>query len=91
MSAGAGTLLPPALPPKLAAEAEADQSLLIMMQELTRTLEKRNLDRAVMLARQAAAGRGPLVDHFAELGRRYAHLLDAAPKTSLRVVEGGKS
>lgn len=84
-------MIPPEMPPKSAAEAAADQSLLVRMQELTRMLEKRNLDRAVMLARQAAAGRGPLVDHFAEIGRRYAHLLDAPPKTSLRVVEGGKS
>jgi hypothetical protein len=54
-------------------------------------LQKRNLSNAVYLAQQAAAGYGPLVEHFAELGRRYAHLLEAPPKPSLRVIEGGNA
>ena len=54
-------------------------------------MQKSNLMNAVYLAQQAAAGFGPLVDHFAELGRRYAHLLEAPPKPSLRVIEGGNA
>jgi hypothetical protein len=37
----------------------------------------------------SARGRGPLVEHFAELGRRYAHLLREPEKLGLRVIQGG--
>jgi hypothetical protein len=38
------------------------------MEALVQQLRQRNLDRAVQLALQAQAGRGPLIDHFEELG-----------------------
>ena len=79
----------PALPPKTEQELKQDRELLAMLQDTTAVLRQRNLDNAVILAEQAAAGYGPLVEHFAELGRRYAHLLDAQPKPVLRVIKGG--
>ena len=30
--------------------------------------------------------RGPLIEHFQELGRRFAHVLDAPPKPGMRVI-----
>jgi hypothetical protein len=59
------------------------------LQDLVAELHQRNLDNAVHLAQQAAAGYGPLVEHFAELRRRYGRLLNAPPKPGLRVIKGG--
>jgi hypothetical protein len=56
----------------------------------TRRTQQRNLDWAVALAQQAAQHRGPLVAHFAELGRRFGETLsELTPKPTLRVVKGG--
>ena len=59
--------------------------------ELAAELQSRNLHIAVLLAQQAQCGRCPLVEHFTELGRRFAHLLSepAPKKPALRAIEGG--
>lgn len=81
---------PPPMPQPTEDERRQDRETLRRLQEVARVLHQRNLDTAVRLAMEAAAGRGPLVDHFAELGRRYAHTLDTPkPGTKLRVVPGG--
>lgn len=81
---------PPALPPLSAEELKAaDQEITAKLRQLAKDLRQRNLENAVCLAQQAAAGYGPLVEHFAELGRRYGHLLQAPPKPRLRLVRGG--
>lgn len=62
------------------------------MQKITAELRLRNLQNAVLLAQQAATGRGPLVEHFAKLGLRFSHELNRPPhsdRTSLRVIDGG--
>lgn len=86
------SLLPPALPaapPPTDREIAAAKKIAADLQDLVAMLEQRCLDDAVLLAQEAARGRGPLVDHFRELGRRYAKLLDAPQKPTLRVVMGG--
>lgn len=82
---------PPAMPPRTAKEEAQSRELVRQLERLSAELRQRNLTNAVYLAQQAVAGYGPLVDHFAELGRRYAHLLEAPPKPSLRVIEGGNA
>jgi hypothetical protein len=81
---------PPEMPPKTEKEIEFDRDITARLLAAVAMRRQRNLDNAVHLARQAAAGRGPLVEHFAELGRRYSELLDAPPRPSLRVVKGGR-
>jgi hypothetical protein len=53
-------------------------------------LRQKHLCNAIVLAAQAAAGNGPLIDEFAELGRRYGHLLSDPNKSHFQVIEGGK-
>jgi hypothetical protein len=36
-------------------------------------------------------GQGPLIGHFAEFGRRYAHLLELKAPAPLQVIEGGRA
>ena len=79
---------PPSLPPLSEEEKRADKDISRRLQKVARELQQRNLDRAVIPAQPAAAGCGPLVDHFAELGRRYAHLLKTPQKPKLRLVGG---
>ena len=62
------------------------------LRQLAADLRRRNLDNAVRLAQQAAAGH----EHFAELGRRCADEL-LSPRAhhprshpGLRIVEGGR-
>ena len=81
------TLPPP--PPPTDREILANQQLVTKLQDLVAMLRQRSLNRAVSLAQQAACGHGPLVEHFVELGNRYAKLLDAPQKPALRVVKGG--
>lgn len=76
----------PSLPPKTADEIKQDERILAQLRQLTADLRQRNLRNAVLLAQQAAAGYGPLVDHFAELGRRYVNLLEAPKKPRLFLV-----
>ena len=83
----APSLAPPPMPPPSKEEIAAEESLLVKMQAMTAKLRQRNLDNAVLLAQQAARGHGPLVDHFQELGRRFAEALDAPPRPSLKVVK----
>jgi hypothetical protein len=80
---------PPPMPEETEAEKAAQAETIRRLRELADLLQQRNLDLAIALAQQAARGRGPLVDHFAELGRRFGPSLKAHEKTSLRVIEGG--
>jgi hypothetical protein len=84
------TFVAPELPPQTEAERATAMSIRTTLLDLAHQYQQRNLQTAVLLAQQAAAGRGPLVDHFAELGRRYAELLrlDKAQRPTLRVIEG---
>jgi hypothetical protein len=59
------------------------------MQELARELKQANLNNAVSLAMEAARGQGELVEHFAELGRRFGASTVKSKRAKLRVVEGG--
>ena len=78
------------LPPKRPEDIEASHRIAAALNALIPQLQQENLDRAVLLAQQAARHRGPLVAHFMELGRRFAAVLDEPPnKPKLRVVEGG--
>ena len=79
----------PEMPPLSAKELAAERYIIVQLEGLTARLRQRNLDTAVLLAQQAARGQGPLIDHFQELGRRYAAALDAPPKPSLRLVKDG--
>ncbi len=81
----------PGLPPLTEEEQALKRQITIGLQRLAAQLHQQNLDNAVLLAQQAARGRGPLVDYFAELGRRYGDTLDGPEKPALRVVKGGAS
>ena len=84
---------PPTLPPKTAEETAHSLEMAACFNALAAQARDDNLANAVLLAQQAACGYGPLVDHFAELGRRYGDLLNPAKasRTTLRVIEGGPS
>lgn len=80
----------PPMPPPTEEELATFWEISERLREAVRLLRQRNLDNAVLLAKQAAAGRGSLVDHFHELGRRFAGTLTEPPsKPKLRVVNGG--
>ena len=80
----------PEEPPQTPEERAAQLERIRIMQGLIAELRQRNLQNAVLLAQQAAAGNGPLVDHFAELGRPFAHELRSAPSSGrLQLVDGG--
>ncbi len=76
----------PPMPPASEEELAAERNIIVQLEGLTARLRQRNLDTAVLLAQQAARGQGPLIDHFQELGRRYAAVLHAPAKPKLRVV-----
>lgn len=81
----------PAMPAKTEEEWRQSEETALSLMELARELRLRNLNRAVRLAQQAAAGRGPLVDHFAELGCRFGHTLDEQPqRMKFEVIIGGR-
>ena len=67
--------LPPVLP-RSAEEQAASAEITAQLQALTAIFHQRNLESAVRLAGLAASRKLPkeLEDHFAELGRRYAHV-----------------
>ncbi|WP_284946025.1 hypothetical protein [Acidisoma cladoniae] len=78
----------PPQPPQTEKEKAASLELREIMRSMADRLQQRNLDAAVALAKQAARRRGPLVDHFAELGRRFGSDIDQHEKPNLRVVKG---
>jgi len=65
---------PEPMPPE--AEEALDREISEKVEEIRRLTHRINLRRAVRLAEQAERGVGPLVELFAELGERYAHLVD---------------
>lgn len=75
------------VPPLSPADLQAEQQILADLKVLTARLQQRNLDNAVALAQQAARGVGPLVDHFAEIGRRYGRTLNKPATPKLRLVD----
>ncbi len=87
----------PIVPPreKTPEEEAESREVLRRLEELHRLVVQNNLRTAVALAQQALAGHGPLIDHFCNLGRDYAHLLEQKPKggggatTRLKVIDGG--
>ena len=85
------SLVPPPMPEKTAAGKASQLRITALLRNAAANLRARNLSNAVLLAQQAACGHGPLVEHFNELGRDWGHLLrpSRAPRTSLRVIEGG--
>ena len=79
----------PPMPPKTEEEIQHSAELCRRLDEMTKVVRQSNLDNAVLLAQQAARGHGDLIDHFAELGRRFGHTLSKPKRGKLRVVEGG--
>jgi hypothetical protein len=77
--------MPAKTPEEIAQSAELSRQI----REIAQIVRQQNLDHAVTLAQMAAHGRGPLVEHFHELGRRYADLVDTPPKPTLRIINGG--
>ena len=73
----------PEMPEVPEAEYQVDESLLERLREAIKRQHQHNRDNAVLLAQMAARGHGPLVDYFGELGRRYAHSAEGAPKAQL--------
>lgn len=65
--------LPP-IPP--APESTISEETNVKLQNLLIVLRQRNLDCAVSLAQEAAAGRGELGEFFGEIGRRFGHTLE---------------
>lgn len=88
----AGSPAPPPMPPEPEGDPAIRGEILRRLRELVEQQQQHNLATAVALAQQAASGHGPLVEHFAELGRRFAEYVHA-PKTPPRrvfeVIEGG--
>jgi hypothetical protein len=68
--------LPAPVPMSPETEEALDREISEKQEELNRLTLRLNLRRAVLLAEQAERGEGPLVEHFADLGQRYAHLVD---------------
>ena len=83
--------IPPPVPPSTPNERYNHAETMRIMLEISDRLLQQNLDLAVQLAIRAARRQGPLVDHFAELGRRFAHELAVKPRAGLRVVDGGRT
>ena len=85
--------MPPSLPPLSSEEQVENEALAAEMRRLSEFYRQQNLATAVCLAQMALAGKGPLVAHFCEIGRRYAYLLRAPTQQERRstfsVIEGG--
>jgi len=84
------------MPPPTEAEREQERKILLQLEDLRLLWQRRNLEAAVGLATEALAGHGPLVEHFAELGRRFGHdfrsrkaTTQAARARRFAVIEGG--
>jgi len=73
------------------AEQAAESELTQRMEALVDELHQRNLANAVALAMEAARGQGPLVEHFAELGRRFGNRTAHKPADTLRAIKGGRA
>ncbi len=72
------------LPPRSANELAAEASITQSLRSAADALRAENLANGLALAQQAAARRGPLVDVFAEIGRRYGHLLVGKVEPQMR-------
>lgn len=84
-------IAPPKQPPKTARELESERRLaesFARLEVLTNKLHQNNLNTAVRLAQQAARGDGALVEHFAELGRRFHYMLEEEQTPAFKVVDG---
>ncbi|GBR08877.1 Mce/MlaD family protein [Acetobacter oeni] len=81
---------PPQPPLSRQEQSEKDQ-LLADMQRILRQLDQEHLNNAVSLAMEAARGQGELVEHFAELGRRFGSHSAKSSQRKLHVIEGGLS
>lgn len=83
---------PPPMPEETSEERAFSLEICRRLDALSGRLQQRNLQNAVALAQQAACGHGPLVDHFAELGRRYGHTLrePVRRRGELKIVDGGR-
>lgn len=78
--------------PQSDSEIRHSEDMIRRMQEMIPLLKQRNLDSALSLAIEAAAGRGKFVDYFAEIGRRFGGQIGMAKaKPDLRAIQGGKS
>jgi hypothetical protein len=87
-----GSASPPPMPPETVQEQMLNADMIRRLEEISAFNRQRNLDNAVRLAQMAARHQGPLVDHFAELGRRFAELSRGGPpKPQLRVIKGGEA
>ena len=76
-------------PPRTEKELAQQREIGELLSGLADKLQQQNLDNAVRLAQQAARHQGELVDHFAELGRRFASSLDKPALSRLRLIDGG--
>jgi aminoglycoside phosphotransferase (APT) family kinase protein len=79
---------PPPLPPKSDDEQRALEAIASTLRELAKVQQQRNLDAAVRLAVEAAAGHGELVERFAELGRRFGDFRLTKQYPQFSVIEG---
>jgi hypothetical protein len=76
------------MPPETAEEIQASEEICRRLDELARVVQQNNLNNAVLLAQQAARGHGDLIEHFAELGRRFGFTLSKPKRGKLRVING---
>jgi hypothetical protein len=76
---------PPPMPSEPPITAEERKARNQEWDRLIGALRQRNLNTAVLVAQAVAAGRIPeLEDHFGELGRRFAPMLDRPEQAAIR-------
>jgi hypothetical protein len=84
------TATPSPMPPKTEKELRQMAEISRRLDELARDVQQNNLNNAVLLAQQAARGHGDLIEHFAELSRRFGSTLSKPKRGRLRMIEGDK-
>ncbi|ASC05346.1 hypothetical protein S101468_01080 [Acetobacter pasteurianus subsp. pasteurianus] len=76
--------------PPLSQREQAEKTqLLADMERIAKELRQRNLNNAVSLAMEAARGQGELIEHFAELGRRFGPRSARSSQPKFHVIAGG--